>query len=214
MVKAIICDFDGVNRKILPSGTMVYLKGIQRLGFWRTLEMFRVALYLLFQEILAYFGLLLGSPKPLWHQGNQRDLIPGSIETLKYLKGEGYKLGMVTNRKRKILGWHAGRLGLDLGLFDLIITRDSPFKKPDPRVFREFFCLWKLFPQEILYVGDRYELDYLTTQEAGLKIIMVCSSFTTHSDFLKLGVSGEEILRSLVDLPAYLKRRDGLAQSI
>lgn len=208
MVKAIICDFDGVNRKILPIGIMVYLRGIRRLGFWRSLEILEVVCYLFFQEFLAYFGLILGVKNISPHHFLRKDSIPGSVAVLEALKLQGYKLGMVTNRKRAVLEWHAGRLGLDLGLFDLIIARDGSLKKPNPQVFAGFFRLWNLSPAEMLYVGDRYELDYLGASRAGLAIAMVCSGFTTYNDFLKLGVLAEEIIPSLSELPAYLPRRN------
>lgn len=205
--QAVIVDFDGINRKVLPQGLRVYLRGIWRLGFWRTLELLEFVLYLIWQEILAYGGLFLGVEKPVFHPANLRDLIPGSRELLRDLKEQGYPLAMVTNRKRRILKWHCARLDLPLEIFDHIATRDGPFRKPDPRVFDSILDIWQLSPQKILYVCDRYEIDYLAAKARGLPAVLVCSAYTTRSDFLKLGVTPEEIIDSIASLPEYLAQK-------
>ncbi len=203
MVKGVIVDFDGVNRKVLPIGFKVYFRGMLRLGFWRSVEIFGFVLHLFWQEVIAYCGSLL-QIKPWSHALLQRDIIPGSIEIVQKLKQQGFLLGMVTNRKRKILEWHAARVGLDLDLFDLIVCRDGILKKPNPAVFNIFRQEWKVDFADLTYIGDRYELDYLAAVGADIgQIYMVCSGYTTREDFLRLGVPESQILDSLAELPIH-----------
>lgn len=207
VVKAAIFDFDGVNRKILPIGWKLYLRGIWRLGFWRTLEIMEFVCYLALQELIAYFGIAMRFKPPKNHRFFCQDVIPGSIEMINVLKEKGFLLGIVTNRSRSMLDWHASRVGLDLKLFYPIVCRDGPLKKPNPAVFKTFQERWQIELSDIAYIGDRYEMDYLAAEHAGIgHIFMVCSGYTNHADFRRLGVLEEEIIDSIVDLPLHLWR--------
>ncbi|MDD5626407.1 MAG: HAD-IA family hydrolase [Patescibacteria group bacterium] len=191
-IKITLFDFDGVLRLFLTNSLGLCFKTAYRLGLWKTLKNIPLVIYLFLQEVSAYLSLPLGT--------SRKDLIPGAIDVISYLKREEYLLGIVTVRSSKILRWHARRLGLDLNVFDIIITRDDDFKKPDPRVFDPILQQWPIKPSEILLIGDSYKSDFMAGKAAGVGVLMITSSYMKREDFLKLGVKSEEIIDSLADL--------------
>ncbi len=194
-IKIVLFDFDGVFRLFFTLHLWLYLKTAYRLGIWKSFKKIPLISYLLIQELFAHTAL----PLP-----GKKDLIPGAIEIIPHLKSRGYIVGMVTNRRLKILKWHAQRLGLNLDLLDAIVTQEQ-FKKPDPRVFEPIFKKWRnISPNQILLVGDSYEADFMAAQAAGVKIRMITSSYMKRDDLLKLGVPKEKIIDSVTELDSLL----------
>ena len=203
-IKITLFDFDGVLRLFLTNSLRLCFKTAYRLGLRKTLKKIPLVIYLLLQEVSAYFSLPLGT--------SRKDLIPGAIDVISYLKREEYLLGIVTVRSLKILRWHARRLGLDLNVFDIIVTRDE-FKKPDPRVFDPILQRWPIKPSEILLIGDSYESDFMAAQSAGVRVLMITSSYMKREDLLKLGLKPEEIIDSLTEVEDYLNKESSLSVS-
>jgi len=195
-IKITLFDFDGVLRLFLTNSLGLCFKTAYRLGIWQSLKKIPLILCLLLQELCAYTALPLSGRK---------DLIPGAIETILHLKEKGYLVGIVTIRSLKILKWHARRLGLDLNILDVIVTREQ-FKKPDPRVFTPILQKWPIKPSEILLIGDSYESDFMAAQAAGVRVLMITSSYMKREDLLKLGLKPDEIIDSLAELESHLKQ--------
>jgi FMN phosphatase YigB (HAD superfamily) len=99
---------------------------------------------------------------------------PGVMSTLDRLRAAGLKLGVLSDypAQQKLEA-----LGL-AGLFSPVLcTTDSEINalKPDPRGFRHACDVWGLLPEEVLYVGDRPEVDGAGAFAAGLPCVIVGS---------------------------------------
>ena len=92
-------------------------------------------------------------------------VFPGAVEVITVLKGEGYKLGICTNKPGGPLA--AVLEALDLAKwFDVIIAGDTlPVRKPDPAPLHLAFE--KMGATEGVYVGDS-DVDAETAQRAGV----------------------------------------------
>ncbi|WP_297069001.1 TIGR02253 family HAD-type hydrolase [Thermococcus sp.] len=97
---------------------------------------------------------------------------PDVIPTLKWLKENGYKLGVVTS------GPEYQRLKLKLtGLskyFNVIITRDKVNAiKPEPRIFLAALESLQVKPQDALMVGDSLSQDVYGAKNLGMVAVWI-----------------------------------------
>jgi putative hydrolase of the HAD superfamily len=94
-------------------------------------------------------------------------VLPDVPSTLRDLKSAGYRLGVVSNR-RKPYEQHLAELGL-LEYFELwLYAGDLERWKPNPEMFRIALQQLDLPAQAVVYVGDNYYADVLGAQGAGL----------------------------------------------
>ena len=111
-----------------------------------------------------------------WNLGGQflgRTLFPGVLETLRWLKERGFRLGSVTNR-----GYGGPRFQQemrDLGLAELFevvtLSCDVGFMKPHPRIFEYTLDAMHLTPQETVMVGDSMHADVEGAEALGMTAI-------------------------------------------
>lgn len=102
-------------------------------------------------------------------------LLPGLREILESLKERGFFLGMISNGStdHQLMKYRA------LGLEDLIprsrvlISGETPFHKPDPRIFSLYLEETGLDRGETWYIGDSALNDILPAKKAGLHTILV-----------------------------------------
>jgi putative hydrolase of the HAD superfamily len=99
-------------------------------------------------------------------------LFPHVIEMLKTLRGNGLKLGMLSDfpleKKIEYLG-----LG---GFWDVVLCSEEIGRlKPDPLPFYELAKALVLPPEEILYVGNSFSYDVLGAAGAGMKTAWIRS---------------------------------------
>ena len=108
--------------------------------------------------------------RPLKHLRKQ--LASGAIELLDRLEYAGVRVGVLSDypavEKLRALGL-AGRFSPILCSSDPAINRF----KPHPRGFLKAAETWMLPPEEILMIGDRYDVDYLGAQAAGMSCALV-----------------------------------------
>jgi HAD superfamily hydrolase (TIGR01509 family) len=79
---------------------------------------------------------------------------PDTIPTLEALKGDGLKMGMVTNSCRRAVEIVMSRYPLGR-YFDVITTRDDvDVIKPDPGIVRHTMEILKVSSDECFFVGD------------------------------------------------------------
>lgn len=101
-------------------------------------------------------------------------LLPGLKDILESLKKKGFFLGMISNGSvdHQLMKYHA------LGLEDLIppsrvlISSETPFHKPDPRIFTLYLEKMGIQRGEVWYIGDSVENDVLPARKAGLHTIL------------------------------------------
>ncbi len=101
-------------------------------------------------------------------------LYPGIREGLDYLKGQGYRLGCVTNKAAQF----TLPLLRDLGIYDefeIIIAGDTlPKKKPDPLPLLHAAEQLGVKPEQAMMIGDS-QSDVKAARAAGFQI--VCMSY-------------------------------------
>ncbi|WP_099210161.1 TIGR02253 family HAD-type hydrolase [Thermococcus henrietii] len=119
----------------------------------------------LFNVDLNYEELLRRYPHKL-------HVYPDVVPTLEWLKGNGYRLGVVTS------GPEYQRLKLELtGLdkyFDVIVTReDVKAIKPEPKIFLHALERLGVEPGEALYVGDSLSQDVYGAKHVGMKAVWI-----------------------------------------
>lgn len=132
-----------------------------------------------------------------WHA------FPDVIPTLKSLKKLGCNIGLISNgdyqkqvsklKKIKILKY-----------FDYVNTSSQfDYSKPDVRLFKSVFYLNDIPVNEVCYVGDSYEKDYIPSAEAG------CSAVLINRKNLSLNEKIVQIT-DLSELIPILKNKSGL----
>lgn len=104
----------------------------------------------------------------------QMHIAPHTVETLEYLKYQGYITGVISNTI-----YPAEMHEVDLIIFGLkpyldfrIYSSEFGFRKPHPMIFAEGVRKTGLRPGEVVYIGDRYEMDALGAQNCGLKPVI------------------------------------------
>ncbi len=127
---------------------------------------------------------------------------PGVTETLERLRGR-YKLGILTNGDSAVQRHKMRVAGIAEGFDCVLPSGETPFRKPDPRIFA--LCLGKLgvTQREALFVGDSYEKDILGALGAGIRAVRVRVPGWP-------GPSREDVpeIDSLRELPPILERLD------
>lgn len=86
------------------------------------------------------------------------ELFPKAQETLRALHERGYRMAVVSNKGRRILGSSVERLGLAEYLDLVVGDRPGYARKPDPRVWEEDVApnFPGVTPDKVLLVGDAY----------------------------------------------------------
>ncbi|WP_394234673.1 pyrophosphatase PpaX [Niallia oryzisoli] len=131
------------------------------------------------------------------HHDQLVTIFPGVMETIKKLKEDGYKLGVVTTKRTEV-----AKMGLDLTkltpFFDAFIAFEDVEKtKPDPESLFKALEILDSVPEEAIMVGDNFH-DILAGKYAGMRTAGV--SWTIKGvDYLK-SYEPDYILESMSDL--------------
>jgi len=97
-------------------------------------------------------------------------LIPGVPETIRALKSNGLKIGLMTRSCRKYAEKILKRFGL-LRYFDAILARDDvAYPKPNPSHAIELLKLLNSSVEEAVFIGDHWS-DAECARRAGLRFI-------------------------------------------
>ncbi len=105
-------------------------------------------------------------------------VFPDAVETLEYLEGRGYKLGIIANQpegtERRLLSY-----GL-LEFFSVIVpSYESGFRKPDERIFLKALSGAGCRRDEAWMIGDRLDNDIIPAHRLGMKTIWIRSGLWT-----------------------------------
>ncbi len=135
-----------------------------------------------------------------------KQLFPSTIDTLKTLRTQGKKLGLVTATTRSSLNHDFETLGYAKEIFDYIQTEeDTKFHKPDPKVFEpalNWLAQNKILPHEVLYVGDHIK-DMQAATGAGLHFIGVATGIISTKEFEEHHAKSIQELSELLTLRRY-----------
>lgn len=97
---------------------------------------------------------------------------------LKKIKSKGYKIGLITNGSHELQYKKLGKLELT-DLFDeIIVSGDTPYQKPDERIFLMMAERMGVAPQEMMYVGDHPLNDVEGSRKAGCVSVWVKTTGT------------------------------------
>lgn len=109
----------------------------------------------------------------LWWHYSDVELYPDAEKTLKLLKQNGLKIGLITNGLESDVRDILPKVGLT-GVFDVEIASNTVGKmKPRKEVFLHALEKLDVLPREALFVGDMIEHDYKGARESGLKALLI-----------------------------------------
>lgn len=84
--------------------------------------------------------------------------MPGLEELLLFLKEKNCKVGLVTRNTEYSVNAFFEAVGNEYrDVFDILMTREFPFVKPDKRCLTHFSTVWGIPPSHLLMVGDSTE---------------------------------------------------------
>jgi phosphoglycolate phosphatase len=133
-------------------------------------------------------------------------LFPGVAETLDWLRGQGYLLGVATGKSRQGLDQSLDSTGL-AGFFDATRCADETVSKPHPEMLLQIMAELGVTGPETLMVGDT-EYDMQMARSAGAHALAVCYGVHAPERLMAHGPLG--CLAELVDMPTWLETRAAL----
>jgi phosphoglycolate phosphatase-like HAD superfamily hydrolase len=120
------------------------------------------------------------------HQEYPKLLLPHTIPTIKHLRAAGKLIGIITATSRTSFEHDVTSLGIPKDCIDYVQTaEDTPFHKPDPRVFEPAIAWLKaqnITPDEVMYVGDGLQ-DMKAAIGAGFSFLGVETGLITADQF-------------------------------
>ncbi len=102
---------------------------------------------------------------------NWREVRPQTMEILARLK-RYYRMGLISNSDGTVRQLFE-TLGLATYFDSFTDSRLCGFEKPDARIFQSAMASLDAAPQESLFVGDIYSIDFLGAQGAGMSAILM-----------------------------------------
>jgi putative hydrolase of the HAD superfamily len=99
---------------------------------------------------------------------------PEVLETLDRLKGEGYRMGLVSNLTLRpdLMRADLDRWGLMQYLDTTVFSSEVGVRKPDARIFREALERLEAQPTTTVFVGDRLYDDISGAQAVGMRGVL------------------------------------------
>lgn len=98
--------------------------------------------------------------------------------TLKKIKSKGYKIGLITNGSHELQYKKLGMLELTALFDEIIVSGDTPYQKPDERIFLMMAEKMGVEPSEMMYVGDHPLNDVEGSRKAGCVSVWVKTTGT------------------------------------
>ena len=97
---------------------------------------------------------------------------------LKKIKSKGYKIGLITNGSHELQYKKLGMLELTALFDEIIVSGDTPYQKPDERIFLMMAEKMGVEPSEMMYVGDHPLNDVEGSRKAGCVSVWVKTTGT------------------------------------
>lgn len=108
-------------------------------------------------------------------EAESRELSPRVTEFLDWARSQNFSTGILTNNDQRIHNL-VQSLQLDRHFDHVFCASDIGYKKPSTRLFHGVAERTGYSPEELLYIGDSFELDYLGAEKAGWQSIHYASS--------------------------------------
>jgi putative hydrolase of the HAD superfamily len=131
-----------------------------------------------------------------WAQHHHFSLYDDVAGALKVLRGQGFRLGLISNTHR-CLGSFQSHFDLDHLISVAVSSSDHGFMKPHPSIFRAALELMGVSPAEAVMVGDSLPHDVLGARQAGMHSVLLARGERP----VDAG-AGVPVIRTLTDLPS------------
>jgi phosphoglycolate phosphatase len=128
-------------------------------------------------------------------------LLPGVDETVRLLHGAGFRLAIVSQKRRYRIDPVLQREGLADAFAVVLGDEDLPALKPDPRGLLLAIERLAAQPDEAIYVGDTV-IDAEAARRAGIAFVALLSGPTQREDFAPYEILA--VLKGVAALPAFL----------
>jgi pyridoxine kinase len=142
--------------------------------------------------------------------GDNTSLQPGVVQMLKALKTNGFQIGICTRNCYAAVESFLSNTGIPTEFFDLILTRDAPFVKPNGNIIRHFSDAWGdrlIAPSELIIIGDSAD-DALTGKWGGSYVGIVTND--TNSEAQKYA---DVLFHTMGDIVNFLSCHDEVKQA-
>lgn len=163
-----------------------------------------------YNRVLEYYGIAYNTQEIQelievyrTHKPSNLHFFDGVESTLKELRKQGYKLGVITDGREYTQQSKIDALGLK-DLVDEIIITDSlggeQYRKPNPLAFEIMADKLNVKYEEMAYVGDNPQKDFAISAIYPIYTIQVLSKgIYKDSDYLK-GIKPNGIIKNIKDL--------------
>lgn len=149
-------------------------------------------------EAIKYFGL----KRTPWHKEDEVPY-PDAEDVLKYLCGQGYKIGVIANQSlgtaERLEKW-----GL-LKYIDVVVaSAELGVSKPDRAIFDKALEMAGCVACEAVMIGDRLDNDIIPAKKLGMKTIWIRQGFAIYQNPQNLEEQPDYIVDSLAELKEIL----------
>jgi phosphoglycolate phosphatase len=121
--------------------------------------------------------------------GRATQAFPGLVPALDRLRGEGFRLAIITNKATRFVQPHLVQAGI-ADRFDLVVGGDDlPVKKPDAGPLLHVAAAFGIAPTRLLMVGDSAN-DVLAARAAGCPVLVVPHGYREGRPVQELGADG------------------------
>lgn len=136
----------------------------------------------------------------LYRTTMQTNLVDGAIETLEYLKAQGYILSIISNGFVEVQYTKLRRSGLIPYFANVFLSEEIGYQKPDIRFFQTVLDRLNASPSECLVIGDNFQTDIHGAQNANIRAVF----YKNNADLpLNCEFMGQ-IIENLVEIKAIL----------
>lgn len=195
MIKAVLFDFDGTvintNELIIESYQYAFNKVMgKEITMEEILGLFGRPLLLSLTEDYGKYGEELYKTFREFNESRHDDIAKpfiGVPECILAIKNAGYKIGIVTSKRREMLLTGLKLIGLE-NVFDVLVgNEDSVNHKPDTEPVLNACKELSIKPSEAIYVGDSV-FDILCGKNAGMKTCGVKYTLTAPEKLYEAGM--------------------------
>jgi len=126
--------------------------------------------------------------------------------TLKALKDQGYRLGVVSNAGDDADVQHlVDKIGVRSYLDFVITSAVCGIRKPDPQIFQLALQQWDFLPEQVAMIGDTLSADVLGGQNSGLYAVWITRRADTAANRAQQDtIRPDAVIQTLAELPGLL----------
>lgn len=187
-IRALIFDLDGTLLDTIPLIRLSFEKVFSELAIpWDCGEVLKTIGLPLQEVARRYAPERVGEFLQIYSEYQQSRyqeltrLFPGTRETLESLVASGYRIGVVTSKRRAPATAGLALTGIDRYIDVSVTVEDVARPKPDPESVIRALELLNTRPEQAIYVGDSW-YDIEAGRRAGVKTIGVTWGMATREE--------------------------------